>query len=295
MKALVVLALLLSGQALADDAPKAPPSDPAREIEGLLVGDHYRYDRLALPLRVAADLLAIPASVTRWEPIDWGLFAAVAAPTLGLMMPFEHPNDARIQRWIRAELGPNKLVWTPLGDAIVWTSLWGTAGGFLLYGWLSDVPYYVEQTSLMLEAFSVTQLYHLTLKLMLGREGPNDAEGMGVIHGPPGFFRLFPAGTPSGHVSGVYAMVGTLDAYWGQPWVSVVGHALALVFTTTVVVDNYHFVSDVVWGAGMGYFIGRWVVNHRSTLTRTARATKPFEPSLSVVPTPGGLGIQVLF
>ncbi len=273
---------------LATSAAQATEEVPTPRF---LLGDGLRYENAVLPLRVAADLVAIPAGIPHWEEEDWAWAITFGAPTVALMLPLEHPNDAHVQAWVRSQLGPKRLVWTPLGEVAMWSGLWGTAAGFLAYGWWANEPRYVEQFSLMLEAFSVTQLYHVGFKLLLGREGPNDGEGLGVIHGPPGFFRLFPAGTPSGHVASLYAMVGSLDGYWANPWLSAAVHLFALSFATTVVLDNYHFVSDALWGAGMGYFIGRWVVRHRAGPKRAG----PLPSNVAIVPARNGLAVQVVF
>jgi hypothetical protein len=36
-------------------------------------------------------------------------------------------------------------------------------------------------------------------------------------------------------------------------------------FCLSLFVDDYHFMSDVLWGASMGWAVGEWVVRHRST------------------------------
>jgi hypothetical protein len=32
-----------------------------------------------------------------------------------------------------------------------------------------------------------------------------------------------------------------------------------------MLIDDYHFLSDILWGAAEGYATGQWVVRHRST------------------------------
>ncbi|MFZ5469233.1 MAG: phosphatase PAP2 family protein [Myxococcota bacterium] len=280
--AAIVCAGLLAGTLAHAEISSNPPA-------GCLLGDELRFGRAILPVRAAADLLAIPAGIPGWELYDWALFSAVALPTVGLMLPLHHPLDARIQRWVRSQLGPSKLVWTPLGDVLIWTGVWSAFASGVAYGWLAEDGRFFEHASLMFEAFAVAQVYQLLFKLALGREGPNDGEALGVIHGPAGFFRLFPAGTPSGHVASLYAFIGVVDTYWNEPWLTTLLHLFGVAFATFVVVDNYHFVSDVVWGAGMGYFIGRWVAQHRSS--STSREASP----VSIAPGPGGLQIHVEF
>ncbi len=69
-----------------------------------------------------------------------------------------------------------------------------------------------------------------------------------------------------------YAGVGTLAA----------GH----------VVEHRHFLSETIWGAAMGWYVGRWVVRHRASWRYGERER---EPRVAIVPAPvgGALGLAV--
>ncbi len=176
----------------------------------------------------------------------------------------------------------------------MWGGIWTVPAAALAYGWLTDDAALLESVSLMLEAFSMAQVWQVGIKLALGREGPRDGEGLGEFHGPPGFFRLFPAGTPSGHSAALYAMIGAASAYWDQPMLDVAMHLFGLAFCVTLVTDDYHFVSDVLWGAAMGYYTGRWVVRNRSTHYRfDAGALVPATVVPVVAPNSGSYGLAL--
>ncbi|MHB8872056.1 MAG: phosphatase PAP2 family protein [Myxococcaceae bacterium] len=250
------------------DAPKAPPEAEAGPRLTLLLGDQYRWPHLVLPLRFAADLVAIPASVPRWEQEDFGTLALYAGAVGALMTPTANglSPDTMLQRWVRAGRSPGQyLVWTTTGDALIWGSIWALSGGMLAYGWWAGNAELLESFSLMLEAFSLAQVSQVVFKFALGREGPRDAQGLGLLYGPKGFFRLFPAGTPSGHAAALYAMIGALSEYWQYPLLDVPLHLFGIFFAVTLITDDYHFISDVLWGAAMGYYQGKWVVRNRSS------------------------------
>ncbi len=274
----------------------SPPHAPGGRVQpGLFLGDEFRYGNKVLPLRVLADLVAIPAGMARWEAPDWATFSLVTLATGVLMLPLDHPLDARLQDSLHEALGPDRFkIWTPMGDVLVHAGLWGTMAGVLAWGLLKDDARAVQLVSLTIEAFAVTQAFHLTFKLLLGREGPRNGEGLGRVFGPTASLKLFPAGTPSGHVSSLYAMMGVATAYLDNLPLTLALHAFGLVFATTIVTDDYHFLSDVIWGAAMGYAIGQWVVHHRASRNGAPAKSGPL---FMVVPmlSPQGTGLAAGF
>ncbi|WP_395813796.1 phosphatase PAP2 family protein [Archangium minus] len=276
--------------------PTLPESPSSRLRPGLFLGDEFRYGNMMLPLRVLSDIVAIPAGMALWEPHDWGAFSLVTLATGALMFPLNHPFDARIQRSIQRALGPDHFrVWTPVGDVLVNGALWAPMVGLLVWGLANNDIRAVQLVSLTVEAFAVTQAFHLTFKLLLGREGPRNGQGLGRIFGPSESFNLFPAGTPSGHTASLYAMMGVATAYLDNLPLTLALHAFGLLFAATIVMDDYHFLSDVIWGGAMGYAIGQWVVKHRAA--KGGASAKKGGPLFMVMPmvTPKGGGVSAGF
>ncbi len=267
----------------ATEAGSQAPSPACRPIEakaprcgvslpGPYLGDALRWPKADLPTRFLADLAAIPLNLPRWTGEDVGTFVLFATPVLFLMVGPDPVPDVQIQRWVQAIFGPREQrfqLWTPLGDVLVWSGIWSLVGAAWLHGTLAGAPEYLEMVSLMLEAFGLAQVYQLFFKFLLGREGPKDGDGLARIHGPAKFFELFPAGTPSGHVATLYALMGAAGTYWAKPWLYAALMGFGLLFSATIVIDDYHFVSDVLWGAAMGWYLGRWVVRHRARPSRS--------------------------
>jgi hypothetical protein len=244
-----------------------------------LVGDELRWKTAELVPRgplgsfgliarnIAFDLAAMPAGVTNASAHDVGAALAIGGFTWALMAgPL--PVDAQLQLEARRVFGHRDTrfrLWTPLFDSLLFASIAVASFGTFFAGFLVKQSEWVEVTALMLEAFAVGQFFHLVPKLLLGREGPKDADGLGVIWGPRRGFELFPAGTPSGHAITLYALMGVLSTYYDNPWLTVGLQLLGFGFCATMFVDDYHFVSDLVWGAAMGWAIGDWVVRNRSS------------------------------
>lgn len=225
------------------------------------------YDEALLPVRVASDLLVLPFELGRLDERSVATLLLYTYTAVALMVPDSASLDARMQQRLNQARGPNRFrVWTNLGDPLIWTTISAGVAGQWLYGFFDHQSWRMQMASLMVEALSVAQLYHVMLKLLSGRDGPNNGGGLGRINGPTSrVIKQWPAGTPSGHAATAYALLGVAVSFIEQPWVRVGLHFAAMAFAVSLVMDNYHFASDVLIGSAMGYGIGRWVASHRST------------------------------
>lgn len=243
-------------------APATPEAAPADE--GFWLGDAYRYGRAGLLERTARDLVAIPANIGRWDGTDWGVFLSITTIVGGMMVPFETSPDVYFQRASRENLGEwRNHTWGPITDTVVWGGIFVAMGSTFLVGHFDNRPVLLEATSLLSEAFLLGQISQFVFKFAMGREGPENGDGTGRILGPVAFFGLFPSGTPSGHASTFFALMGALNTYVDDWRLTAAMVPVGLIFGLTLVISEYHFASDVVWGAAMGYALGTWVVNHR--------------------------------
>jgi membrane-associated phospholipid phosphatase len=307
----------------ASDAPSAPSAAQGeaslltlRDGRGVWTHDKYRYGQKwnlvgGLVLRTLMDLVSIPSGMVAWDWWDWTVTAAIVAATVGLSLPTEPSPDVRIQRGLQEMLGgPDHFkIWTTYGDMVIWMGIWGSVASMFLYGMLGDAPEYVEVSALILEGFAIAQVYHLGIKFLTGREGPKDnvtpgeTTGEGRYYGPAGFVKLFPSGTPSGHVATMYAMASVVMHYFNTPGVWIALNTFALLFCVTIIADNYHWASDVILGAALGFAVGRWVVHHRSSRYRNdadglpARIWNKVQDHVALAPTVmpgGGLGAALV-
>lgn len=256
------------------EAPAKTEAETAPELsepdEGFWMGDAYRYGRAGLFERVARDLVAIPAGMARWSAQDWGVFVSLATIVGGMMIPFEDHPDYWFQTASKSLGSWRNHTWTPITDVTVWGGIFVAMSSTFLYGYLNGRHDLLEATSLMSEAFILGQIAQFVFKFALGREGPEDGDGQGKILGPAHFFRLFPSGTPSGHAMTFFALMGALNTYVDNPALTLSMVPVGLIFAFTLVISDYHYLSDVVWGATMGYAIGSWVVRHRRSKPGTA-------------------------
>jgi len=271
---------------------------------GVFTGEQWRYRRsdhliASLALRIVADLVAIPSGIGGWGPSEWALAGGAVGSTV--MFSIGSPSlDLQFQSFVQNRvLGVDHFrLWTTAGDVLIWSTAGVAVVGLMIYGLVTGHAPSVETAALMIEAFAVAQLYHQMIKLLAGRAGPTQPELEGQYFGPLGAVKLWPSGTPSGHMASMYAMLSVLMYYWDEPVLWVGLNAFALVFGASLIGDDYHWVSDVVLGGVLGFCVGRWVVQHRSTRFTIGDDRHPVRLNFSPVLLPGtgyGLGVVGTF
>lgn len=280
----LVLALLTSFQtALADEE---------MSCNGPLQGDSTRYPTMRITPRVVRDLVAVPASAVAWDGADWGRFGAVTLPGLALTWPARPSLDTQVERWLIKHRSPQAgrsllvIQTLPMSAALL-------GYGGILFGaaWLTEHDRLFEFGTLSLEALTVVQFWHVTTKLLLGREGPYESPN-GAYHGPTQLH--FPGGTPSGHSATTYAVLTVAAEYWQKMPLYVLVHLVGAYVSVSLVYHAQHFLSDVLWGAAMGYYTGRWIVRHRSSRYRCQpRASRSLANRILVLPTLGSSHVGV--
>jgi membrane-associated phospholipid phosphatase len=274
VRMLFVLAAFSLAAQPADATEASQPGVPTgqRADPGILLGDEYRQPNMNVVYRVGADFIAIPANLHRWESHEVAELLGWTFVIGTLMWTPEPPMqslDVRIQNVVQRTFGPVEnrpvVVWNTVNELFIWTPIYGSLLALGGVGWMTDRSEWVELTSLSVEALAVSQFFHVVPKALLGREGPRRASEYGLIRGPFAGLSIVPAGTPSGHAATLYSLVGVIGEYTDLWWARALLHVGAAFLVTTLVLDDYHYVSDVLWGGAMGYAVGTWVARNRSS------------------------------
>jgi hypothetical protein len=262
---------------------------PSRgRAEGFLVGPEHRWPHRNVLERVALDVVAIPAGVTRWEVADWAQLAGWSAAVGTLMFVGRPGLDVQLDRWMTQHLdGRVPDIWGIPMQVVLWGGIAAAGLGTWWWSLHTGNAWLAQGCSLMAEALAVSQVYHLSLKFLIGREGPRDGSGLGRILGPRNAFDVYPAGTPSGHAATLFSLMSVGMTYFELPgWVRVGTFAAVSGLLAFRVINHRHFLSDTLWGAAMGWYVGQWVVRHRAADAQ-ARATSG---RLTVLPLALGRG-----
>lgn len=123
------------------------------------------------------------------------------------------------------------------------TFLFGGTAALAAEGLLFHHPYSVETAKKLGIALTASSVAVTLLKLATHRERPDDSNFMSF---------------PSGHTTVAFTAATVLQRQYGGivGWVAYAGAAAA---GEARIADNHHYLSDVVAGALLGHFIGRWV------------------------------------
>ena len=227
--------------------------------------NRLRFGQAGLVKRAAIDLVAMPLNIAWWDGRDWALAFLVTSAAAGFMVPGSPSADVQIQATIGANQHPAlNNAFPHISTAELGIGVGAYIASAALVGWLWNDGSTQEYASLMTEALLVTHAYHISGKLLTGREPPDKNSGQGTVHGPERGSDIFPSGTPSGHAATVCTMAAvTLEHYRSRP-IDVASVLACAYMSGSVLYNDQHFASDVIWGAAMGWFIGQWVARHRS-------------------------------
>ncbi len=243
----------------------AQTSEPDNSLP-FYMGEELRYQNSNIFARTMYSTVGSLANVAYWDQRDWWAAGLTAAGTLLLMAPTSPSPDVRFQDWVLDGRNPvlDTLLPRLTSERFIYFGA-GLIGSTALAGWAFDSPELSELASLALESLAVAQFLHVSQKLLIGREGPAQGDGQGIIYGPSRSWEFFPSGTPSGHTASLFAITALVVDYADNIYIDMLGYFCYVYIGVSVIYNNQHFISDVVWGAPFGYAVGKWVARHRSS------------------------------
>ncbi len=190
--------------------------------------------------------------------------AALSAGGLGTWPALNH--DRAVEEALRSRpLGGGARVGETLGEAYTLFVAMGAVHGAGLLG--AGEPW-TEAGLLGLEALMLSGVETLSLKLIARRDRP-DGRSLGF---------------PSMHTAQTFALAAAATSEWG--WRASPSFAAAAFVAYSMIEVREHFLSDVVFGAGIGVSAGR--ASWRARRVKGA-------PRLTIVPRPGGAAVRWTF
>lgn len=139
----------------------------------------------------------------------------------------------------------------------------GVSAGLLASGIVLQDKKLLETTRLVVESVLLTQFATSFSKGLIGRSRPYTERG-------PRDLNLFKSNRaeefrsmPSGHVSNIFAIIGVIDKQYDQRWVKIPAYTLGVSVALQRMNDRQHWTSDVIAGAGLGYWIGSALANKK--------------------------------
>jgi membrane-associated phospholipid phosphatase len=174
----------------------------------------------------------------------------VAPTAIGLAAIFA--TDRYTSSWVESDgtLPKVSRVVSHFGQAY---ATGGVAAAFYLAGRFTHNEKTRETGVLALESLIDTGIVTEVLKMAAQRQRPNADQHFGEFFDGGSSF-------PSGHSSSAWS-VATVIAYeyWHNPWVKYGAFAAAAAVSMSRYSGRNHFLSDIVAGSAIGFFIGRYV------------------------------------
>lgn len=231
----------------APEAPEAPPPGPAATPP-----ETDRRTLKAFPANLAAAVVGI------WSPDTvWPLAAGAALS--GAAAPF----DVRVRNRVAAPDAWFGKTFAVGGDSLVTTG--GVVAAYVI-GRITHDRKLPAAAYDMFEAALVTGALTTGLKYATHRERPDDSDHYSF---------------PSGHTSNAFALATTLALHYG--WKAAVPAYLgAALIAYSRIVNDKHYLSDVVAGAALGIIVARAVV--RQNNRPRAGTAAPTRVSWSLTP-----------
>lgn len=214
--------------------------------------------------RLMADTWSVATAPTRWDGGDWLVAGVCVAGTAAIGVFLDSP----VEQYSQDHLTPTRT------DAAHKVAQLGTVAslGFLgaagLHGWATGDRRGVGCLVDGLEASIITSVLVVPVtKYVIGRSRPNVSGSDSDTYRP--FSR--DASFPSGHTAQAFTVAAVMAAsYDNSLWVAVPAYLTAAAVGLSRVVEDQHYLSDVVAGAIIGTAIGTLVVRANQGRRRSA-------------------------
>ncbi len=139
------------------------------------------------------------------------------------------------------------------------------------------------------EAFIIAGIAVSALKVIIGRRRPYKGESNLVFHPFP-FFDNDYKSLPSGHTTVAFAVSTVMAKMSESIYLKIFWYGLASSTALARVYHNQHWASDIFLGAGLGYFVGKFVFDYNTNEVKKSLSVKVI-PTLSF----NRIGLSILF
>jgi membrane-associated phospholipid phosphatase len=134
---------------------------------------------------------------------------------------------------------------------------------------------------LLFESLTISGVGIIVIRYLAGRVRPYYNEGEWAFRGlqTSNEFQSF----PSGHTSVAFALSTVFAERIDNIWARIGFYGMAALTATARVINNQHFLSDVLWGALLGFGAGMYVVNKEKEGVMNNLSIQPGHNGISIV------------
>ncbi|MDR3610908.1 MAG: phosphatase PAP2 family protein [Ignavibacteriaceae bacterium] len=188
-------------------------------------------------------------SPSKWDKTDWIVFSGTVAATAGSFLLDDH---TRI--FSKSAFGDNLFsvdnAFNVTGPAIAIVGIYGC-------GLIFDDPKVRNLGLQLVESCAYAGIVTSVIKSAAGRSRPYVGKGNMDWH--PVQFNTDQTSFPSGHATLAFAVSSVMANYLDNIYWKIGWYSLASMVGTARIYHDKHWLSDVVMGSAIGYFIGDYV------------------------------------
>jgi membrane-associated phospholipid phosphatase len=233
--------------------------------------------------KVAVDFGKVFVSPIHWKGKDFLNFGVAAGSTVLVMALGDHGVREWVEDHQKTSYTNSSLFISHLGEMpfLIGLSavLYGGGEAFKNDG--------LRETGLLcLESYAIGGAIVTGIKYIFARARPLSGEGEQSFHWFS--FKNREHAMPSGHACAAFSVASVIAGRSDSVLVGALSYGLASLVAISRVNNNEHWLSDVVAGSFLGYFIGKKIL----ALNRPAQ---PGRPTLSFGGAPGGFALSLRF
>ncbi len=160
-------------------------------------------------------------------------------------------------------------------------SIIGVAAVFGVYGLIAGDTAAKKITIELLQAGLYSETVTVLLKMTVGRARPYTNEGARSIH-PFAGINTDHNSFPSGHSTSAFALSTVMSRHAKSDLVKILAYVPAGFTLFSRIYQDKHWVSDELVGAGVGFFVGNWVVDLHEEKRHRINVTSISPPTISI-------------
>ena len=264
---LIIIAFQTSGfaQEKKKEDVAAPETPKEKKLEKKLSTKLY-----SIP-QFAHESVLFVKQPTKWHRNDWLKFSTVIVSTFAVM-----PFDERITN---STQGHQRFYYSaPIEGGRIygeWYSIIGVAGAFGVYGLIRHDTLAKKVSIELFQAGLYSELVTMILKIAIGRARPIITDNA-FSYRPFNFVDYNFHSMPSGHTTSAFAMSTVMSRHAHSTVLKILAYVPAGFTMFSRLYQHQHWLSDEILAAGIGYFVGNWVVDlhegkrHRINVTSIA-------------------------
>ena len=239
----------------ATGAPRAPEIQKPESGEGSAAGVdkinlHYLKDYFV-------DTGKIVVSPVLWDSKDWLKLGVVVGVTSSMFLIDKGVNSfaQRNQSPVATDFA---RVGNTLGNPLY---ILPPIGSFYLYGCLADDSRARRASLLALESYTISAVLTSGLKMLADRHRPYTGDGPTIWDGPR--LNLNNLSFSSAHTAAAFSIATVFASeYQDNSYVAPIAYGLATLTGLSRIYSNEHWSSDVFFGAAIGYFTSKALLNY---------------------------------